>query len=190
MDAEARQSSQHWPPQQPGQAMIRRRGPVSTTVSAVSERFGCDPQREKLPGAGAFGQGDSDGADWDGGAAASCEMAGSAGAELGCFFGRLAVRGSRNSRAGERFSGIAALVASFVGGVFGGMEPVASGTSSACVSRLVNLDRVSFNSSIKVHPTRPSAKATIIETSTNRAKTCNAISRDPAPTGWHSIIRR
>jgi hypothetical protein len=101
-------------------------------------------------------------------------MAASAGAELGCFFGRLTVRGSRNSRAGERFSVVAALVASSVGVFAGGMAPVASCTCPACASWPVNLDTVSFNSSIKTHPTRPSPEATTIETSANRAQTCNA----------------
>jgi hypothetical protein len=142
-----------------------------------SRAFRLRSQREKRPVDGASGQavGNCDCADRDGGdcAADSCGVTGSAGTELGC----LTVCGSCSFPAGGRFC-VDAFFASSLG-VFVASMPnrVASGTSPSplCPSWLAILDTVSFNSSIKVHPARPSPAATTIETRAVRAQACMPI---------------
>ena len=121
--------------------------------------FDCQSQREKVPGAGACGQGVSNrtGAGWGGVncASALCGVTVSAETEAGSLFGRSTVCRCCGLRACWSFL-FDALFASSLSTFSGRILSVASEN---------HVDTVPFNSSIEAHLARPRPANTTIETS-------------------------
>jgi hypothetical protein len=135
------------------------RCPTYTSVIMLGAGFDCQSQREKVPGAGACGQGVSNrtGAGWGGVncASALCGVTVSAGTETDGLFGRSTVCHCCGLRACWSLL-FDALFASALSIFPGGTLSVASEN---------HVDTVPFNSSIEAHPARPRLADTTIETS-------------------------